>query len=259
MDNLLTQTTGFNVSNQYKPITTQDVLTRFESKGFKVEKVAITKPKLKTKDGFQRHMVRLSHPSLELKNVNDSRPEIVIVNSYDGSSSLRIMLGIYRLVCSNGLIVGSTINERRIRHVGDVWNNIDAAIEQVSTNLPLVAQEIERMTALQLSNDQARYLGGKAAVLSVPEAATVIDVSSALRPRRDADMQSNLWTIYNRLQEAVIRGGIKYQAPKYDVFGDFDGMRNGTTRAVKAIPRQVELNQKLWDLATNYKGEVYAD
>jgi hypothetical protein len=126
--NLLTQTQGFEVSDKYRVIPTQSIIDRLVDKGFQVEKMVITRPRQSTKDGFQRHMVRLSHRDLVLRNVNDSRPELVIVNSYDGSSSLKIMLGVYRLVCSNGLVIGSTVNQTRIRHVGDVWTQLDASL-----------------------------------------------------------------------------------------------------------------------------------
>jgi hypothetical protein len=42
------------------------------------------------------------------------------MNSVDGSSRLRVLLGWFRFICSNGMIVGVTRADVRRRHVGDI-------------------------------------------------------------------------------------------------------------------------------------------
>ena len=59
-------------------------------------------------------------------------PEVIIRNSYDGSSEVQAMGGAYRLVCSNGMIVGYTINKKSARHV--VWNE-GHDIDGIVTNI----------------------------------------------------------------------------------------------------------------------------
>ena len=43
-------------------------------------------------------------------------PEIIIKNSYDGSLQVHILAGAFRLVCSNGLIIGITLGKKNYRH-----------------------------------------------------------------------------------------------------------------------------------------------
>ena len=59
-------------------------------------------------------------------------PEVIIKNSYDGSTEVQAMGCAYRLICSNGMIVGYTVNKKSARHV--VWNqnnNIDSIVTNV--------------------------------------------------------------------------------------------------------------------------------
>jgi len=50
-------------------------------------------------------------------------PEIIITNSYDGSAEVSAIAGAFRLVCTNGMVIGHKIGQSGIRH--NVWNDID--------------------------------------------------------------------------------------------------------------------------------------
>jgi hypothetical protein len=67
-----------------------------------------------------------------------------------------------------------------------------------------------------------------------------------LVPRRAADTQNDLHTVFNRVQENVIRGGISYtrqglQRPLPTV--------HRSTRSVRSVDGDVRLNRALWTLA----------
>ena len=47
-------------------------------------------------------------------------PEIILLNSHDGSSSYQMIPGMFRFVCTNGMICGQTFGEIRVPHKGDV-------------------------------------------------------------------------------------------------------------------------------------------
>jgi hypothetical protein len=93
--NVLTQTKGFNVSGRYQPIATQGLIDALVSEGYQVNDTILTRPHKKEKQGFQKHMIRLSRPDLDFK-IEGLRPELVIINSHDASTSLKIMLGVFR-------------------------------------------------------------------------------------------------------------------------------------------------------------------
>ena len=251
---ILNQVQGFNVTEKYTPVATQTLIDTLTAKGYVQTALTKTRVRASSKEGFQKHMVRLAHRDLNLKltQVGDSRPEIVLVNSYDGSSSLKIMLGIYRLVCSNGMIAGSTFGSFAVRHVGDIGPQIDNALTQIAGMLPNVSEKINLFNALQLSEGARADFAREAVKLILPENVQTVDLSSALTIRRSQDTKQDLWTVYNRVQESLIRGGVKYTSViTNDEDKTFD-VRHNTSRAIKSIDRQVQVNQGLWDLTESF-------
>ena len=65
-----------------------------------------------------------------------------------------------------------------------------------------------------------------------------------MRPRRTADTGTDLWTVFNRVQENVIKGGL-YGFTK-DAIGRPQRRR---TREVKGIDQNDTLNRALWRLS----------
>ena len=63
-----------------------------------------------------------------------------------------------------------------------------------------------------------------------------------LTPRRYEDRRDDLWTVYNRVQESLIKGGLSGRT----VQG-----KNNRTRAVTSIDGDVKLNRALWVMAEN--------
>lgn len=60
---------------------------------------------------------------------------------------------------------------------------------------------------------------------------------------RSADLSNDLWTVYNRAQESLIRGGLRY----VDKDGDFK-----TLRKVSSIDTVSKINKELWNLAKSF-------
>ena len=53
---------------------------------------------------------------IEISKGDMMNPEIIIKNSYDGTSQVHILSGAFRLVCSNGMIIGTTIDKYNYKH-----------------------------------------------------------------------------------------------------------------------------------------------
>jgi len=64
-----------------------------------------------------------------------------------------------------------------------------------------------------------------------------------LRARRAADAGSDLWSVYNVVQENLIQGGVLKRAA---------GGRLTRTRKVRAIREDVRINTGLWAIAERY-------
>jgi hypothetical protein len=253
---ILKQTQGFNVTDRYTPVTTQNLIDTLTKKGYVQTALKTTRVRKSSKEGFQKHMVRLSHEGLTLQNVGDSRPEIVLVNSYDGSSCLKIMIGIFRLVCSNGMIVGKTFGEYSVRHVGDITQQIDQALLDAATRLPAISEKISQFTKLQLTDAQQNEFAKLAAALILPENAQAVDLKSVLKITRQGDAGSDFWTVFNRAQEKLLNGGVAYTSLVTDEETQTFNVRHNTSRAIKSIDRQVSVNQGVWDLAEQFYKQV---
>src|SRR5690606_17776822 len=74
------------------------------------------------KRGFSKHLVRLRRHNEEM--IDGNYPEIVLINSHDGSTSYQMRAGIYRMVCTNGLVVGNELYKQKVRHEGDVVTRV---------------------------------------------------------------------------------------------------------------------------------------
>jgi Domain of unknown function (DUF932) len=237
---------GFEVSERYKAVNTTQVVDAFKGQGFELFSLKAAHTRNAEKQGFQKHMLTFRHPELQLKNVGDSLPQVLLSNSYDGSSAYRIMLGVFRLVCSNGLVVaGPTFNSIRVRHVGN--NAVEQAIAgafEVAKQTGAVAEQINALSGLILTVEQQLQFADEAKqLLFKPD--VQVDPFELLRARRTADVGNDAWRVLNRVQENIIQGGVSYR--RLDANGR---LRNGTRRSIRAIDANVKINQELWQIAT---------
>jgi len=70
-------------------------------------------------------------------------PEINIVNSYDGTVGLNILGGAFRLICSNGLVIGFIASKYTNKHIKTniALNDLDRIIEETVNNTSLIFNE----------------------------------------------------------------------------------------------------------------------
>lgn len=242
-EQLIEQSQGFEMSTKYKPITTKSVVESLKADGYEITKFSAAKVRKKTKDGFQKHLLRISRNDLDL-GIDGLRPEIILINSYDGSSSFQLLVGIYRFACANGLVVGNSYFQRRIRHVGDVLPKVLNAVNDVKHALPLVAQDIKKFGVRILTQDEKQKFALKVAqAVTGLEEVQLVNPESLLEVRRSEDNGNDLFTVLNVVQENILQGNLKVLN------------NNGLTptirkmRKVKSLSRSTEINQLVWDSA----------
>ena len=226
------------LSSAYQVIKTSDVLDIMKAEGFRVTQANTLKPR-KRDPRVVKHFLRMRHES-HMGAINGSIPEIVLINSHDGSTSLRMEAGLFRLVCSNGLIVKSAdIYSSRTRHVdvtedrvvGEAMKVIEAARES--------ARRVEIFMGTVLTEERALEFAQQAKEirnLNVPN-------EELLKVRRQEDLGKDLWTIFNRIQENMIRGGLE---------GVSANGRRIRTGGIRAMGSTVKVNTSLWELAESY-------
>lgn len=234
-------------SSRYARIPTSEILAGLRREGFQPFSVCQGGSRDEEKRGFTKHMLRLRHASAMSAQVGDSFNEIVLVNSHDGTSSYQLMAGLFRLVCSNGMVVGAGngFSEVRVKHSGDVQGAVIDGCVEILRQLPEVSEEVSEFRGLQLTNGEQAAFASAALALRYDEGETPFAAEKLLTAKRREDSSPTVWNTLNTIQENIIRGGIGY------VQRDENGIRRSIrrTREVRGIDQDVKLNRGLWVLA----------
>ena len=96
--------TNDKLSSKYLHINTENIIDDMAKLGWLPVQAAQRKSK-GTGTIFSKHMVSFQNPEIKIKGKNgdDAYPRILLTNSHDGFNSFQFRVGIFRLVCSNGL------------------------------------------------------------------------------------------------------------------------------------------------------------
>ena len=188
-----------------------------------------------------RHLIRLRR-RLETVSLRESVPELLLLNSHDGTSAYQLRVGIFRAVCTNGLIVSVGVFPAcRVLHRGDVVDQLVRGALEMSERFGVLATMVERMERTLLDEPARLDLAAAALALRFPkDAPGTVTPSDVLKPRRQEDNGNDLWRTYNVLQEALTRGGIVRRSARN---------RLTRTRRITGIRQDLGLNSALWDLA----------
>src|SRR6266568_364950 len=92
-------------SARYTYIPTSQVLEGLRDAGFVPTTAMQSKSRVEGKQDYTKHLLRLR----KVDDLGYDKPEVhevVLVNSQDGTSAYNLYGGIFRLVCTNGLIRG---------------------------------------------------------------------------------------------------------------------------------------------------------
>jgi hypothetical protein len=227
------------LTDKYKLAKTRDIVDRIVSLGFTLDTFVANKTRKKERQGFQKHRAIFTSPLM--KATADGIPQLLLTNSHDGTSCIELRLGFFRMVCANGLVIGtSLVPEIRIRHTGaDLDDRLIAAIDNMVQHAAKISDSIDKLksvilTPAQVTEFQRSALewrtGGKVDSFSMPA-------------HRKEDQALDLFTVMNVVQENLIRGGAFAQLTK-------DGkVSNKAVRKLNSIQAQTNLNVQLWNMA----------
>lgn len=242
-----------NRSARYMTVNSGDILQAFTQSGLTLRTVVPQKLQKKSialgkkVDGLQRHVFRFD---TGITLPDNSRLEILLRNSYDGTTAFGLNIGVFRIVCSNGLIAGTTFLRESITHSGsDVMGRVQAGIARVMTEGPRMADTIARWQSLELPESTQAAFAYRAARAMLPDGARILNPEVTLKARRSEDGTQDLWTTFNRIQENVLSGGIHYTLPT-------NPEKVRYTRRTRGAESLFKSNVALWDLASEVEGEV---
>ena len=254
---VLTGSKSPDLSNRYGLISSIGAINVLADYGYRPVK-AIQRPSRKEgQQHYAAHMLSFAHDR-DLESNEETRPELIIYNSHDGKSALKIFAGAFRFICSNGIVAGEGF-QASMRHSNRTAQGFESMLSDQAKALPGMMHKIETMQQTQIDYLTAKEFALNAATLrweyedqtksflrgSFAYNATVDDM---LRPERFEDKGQDLWSIFNVAQEKLIRGGARILShTKTTAQRGFPKIRKA--RGIQSLPETVRINRKLWDLA----------
>ena len=198
--------------------------------------------------------VRLVHSIDELSYVNahEYAGELVkYARDYgqkilqDGLSAIHAVgvKGDIKLVDFAGQRLGDTVADVRVPHKGDVAGSVIEGAFEVLSGFERVKESRDLMRAITLDEGEAEVFARSALALKydpTDKKPAPITESQILMPRRFDDRRPDLWSVFNRTQENLTKGGLH---------GRSANGRRQQTRPVQGIDSDVRLNRALWMLA----------
>ena len=248
-----TAPTNPNVTNKYLFVNTETIIDDLGKLGWKPVTAAMRKNRGKDTI-FSKHMVTFQNPDIMIKSKDgdDAFPRIILSNSHDGLQAFKFSVGIYRLVCSNGLVVADEeFSDFKIKHKGYTFEELRNVISQAVLDLPNKVEVLNKMKSKILTKEQREKLALDAMLVRAGIAPdsdkakdfeydqeTLVDI---LEPKRDADKGDDLWRTFNVIQEKITKG---------DFHAALKGAKVRKVRAIKSFEKDLEVNKQLFRLAT---------
>lgn len=230
------------VSKRYGFIPTYSILEGMHDNGFEPVEVRNYNRRNSAALVHTKHMIRFRQAgSIEARKVGDVVPQIVLINSHDRTSQFELYGGLFRLVCSNGMLVsdGEQVQPIHIRHTANMVEEV------VDTSLRIIKQHknvfkyVDAMRTIELSSKAQVEFARKALALTLTGTEKYTP-QVLLAARRKEDEGPQLWHVFNRVQENMTKGGIE---------GKNANGRKVMTFGVRSIAKDVRLNCGLWALA----------
>ena len=193
------------------------------------------------REGYQRHLIRFAKNGLSF---DGERVDLVLYNSHDCGCAFKLIASVWRQICGNGLMVASEFANFSHKHIGFSPDDFIHSAGEIASAAGTIAERVDEMKVIEMTPDERDVFAQAAHTLvyDEPERAPV-QPNQLLHERRYDDKGNDLWTTFNVVQENVMRGGLKGVAR-----GTNGKLRRTTTRPVKALDRNIKLNQALWFL-----------
>ena len=233
------------MSPRYKFVGTDGVLDIMDGLGFRPVQAVQSKTRIEEKLGYTRHFIRLRHLDHLANPKGEEVPEIVLENSHDGTAAYRLHAGIYRFICSNGLLVATAnFGTISVKHAGgrDFEARIADATRQIAEHTPAAFETVERWKGIILPRSVQIEMAQKAFDLKPIEGVRPAALLTARREEdyTDSEGRRDLWRTFNVLEENTLRGGVQGVNPRG---------RKTRTRSIRSVSATISLNQGLWQIA----------
>ena len=241
------------LSKHYSFVPTMNVVNDLRTLGYEVTDAVQVKARKKSTNGYQKHMITLEHPKYKVEG-SEEYPQILLTNSHDGGNAFSLSAGIFRLVCSNGLVIKTEdYGSARLVHKGYSFKAVQKLVEQFEETMGEVLTKITAMKKVELTKQQQIEFAKKAALLrftaksyNEDNIADVVDIDDLLNVERKEDAGNGLYEVFNRVQESIVQGKYLYAASGKVKDAD---TKTRKARPIKNFKQSISVNKKLSELA----------
>jgi len=253
---VFSNTKAERLTDRYASLNTSELLPIMADYGY-FPMQAAQKKNRKGETQHSSHMLSFAKTYHTEEVIGAVRPEIILYNSHDGSSSVRLFAGCFRFICSNGIVAGDGFQSRIYHNVRAITGFEDMLRNTVDA-LPTLMERIEKLRQTKLLYSQAQAMAragvqtrwdmlNTEALVKQPNGvyATEATVRDALKVQRNEDDYMDAFTVFNRIQEAVVRGNafVKSLTEKNN-----EGIMR-KARPVNSVSEGIRINSELWDIA----------
>ena len=237
------------VSEKYTFLPTSLIIEDMDRLGWKVCQAKAARYRNAVNAEFGNHVIKFFHPDVFLKDAEgnvEAYINVVVMNSHTGRGSFKFEIGIFRLVCSNGLMIkDKDFGSFQLRHKGYSFQELQGTLNGAIERLPDVVGRINLLSQKIMSKEEQFEFAQKAFQLRTTSERLLSneDLQEMLAPRRKEDVGDSLWTIFNRVQEGVIRGG-------FSTINSKGRLRK--VKGIRNIQKDLQINQSLWEMAMTY-------
>lgn len=253
---LHTAPTNPNVSDKYVQANTMTVVEDLAKLGWYPVQAKQCRNKKNSSGIRSFHMIAFQNPDIKImrnldngEKVVDTYPRIILTNSHDGFNSFKFMVGMFRLVCSNGLVCGETLADMAIRHMNYDFEELRKIVATAIEQVPNIVCTMNKMREIIPTDEQKVAIATE--VIKIRKGIDTNEtieveqevIEDILTPVRAEDKANDLWTIFNICQEKMIKGG--FSAPT-------KSRKSRKQRSITSIKKDMEFNQRLWQTASQY-------
>lgn len=239
-------------SDKFRPIPTIEVVRGLQKEGFSVVGASQSVARLADRKLFTKHLLRIRKLDETVTfKTGEVIPEMLLKNANDGTAAYDLMAGLFRIACLNSLVsLVSTMSSCKVRHSGDVSHKVIEGTFSVIDESRKALAAPEAWSTIQLSGEEQTIFANASHQIRFGEQiegeapVSAIAAEQLLTPRRWEDRSNDLWTTFNRVQENALKGGLSGR--RVDERGT---LRRSTTRAIKGVDQNVNLNKALFTLA----------
>ena len=182
-------------------IPTLDLVTKLQDEGWQLKGVAEHRSKNRK---ISNNYIQMQHPDFAVQNKqgkNEAFTSITLSNSSNGAQPLQMSLGMYRQVCSNGMVTFDQHAEsQNIKHTEINYRDLDRFVSSMNSKANKLITEVNEMKHRGLSIEDIRKLAVEAASLRYTDLED-INIDDLFAVNRVEDESDDLWTVFNRIQE----------------------------------------------------------